>query len=154
MKHLLLITLVLLFTGSMQSKSYMGVSVTLTDGAETVIPFSGQPKVTITDGKLIIMTETATAEFDRSTVARFSFVSETTGVDEAMLGNNTIVKDGGSLCFNNLADGSVVKIYTADGQLVKNISASGSFTLNLDGFSAGVYIVSVNGVSTKIALTR
>ena len=144
----------LLFSSMMLAQEYNNVVVTLTDGTSRTISLSEKPIVTIANGKLVIKTDMSTTEFDRANVARFNFVSDLVGIDEISSDDNEVIKDGDNLYFSNLPENSLIKIYTADGSLVKRMTASGAYKISLAEFSAGVYIVSVNGVSTKIAITR
>ena len=144
----------LLFSSMMLAQEYNNVVVTLTDGTSRTISLSEKPIVTIANGKLVIKTEMSTTELDRANVARFNFVSDVVGVDRISSDDNGVIKEGDNLYFSNLPENSLIKIYTADGSLVKSMTASGAYKISLAEFSAGVYIVSVNGVSTKIAITR
>jgi hypothetical protein len=154
MRKVLMPLFLLLFSSMMLAQEYNNVVVTLTDGTRRTISLSEKPIVTIANGKLVIKTDMSTTEFDRANVARFNFVSDLVGIDEISSDDNEVIKDGDNLYFSNLPENSLIKIYTADGSLVKSMTASGAYKISLAEFSAGVYIVSVNGVSTKIAVTR
>ena len=154
MRKVLMPLFLLLFSSMMLAQEYNNVVVTLTDGTSRTISLSEKPIVTIANGKLVIKTDMSTTEFDRANVARFNFVSDLVGIDEISSDDNEVIKDGDNLYFSNLPENSLIKIYTADGSLVKSTTASGAYKISLAEFSAGVYIVSVNGVSTKIAITR
>lgn len=154
MRKVLMPLFLLLFSSMMLAQEYNNVVVTLTDGTSRTISLSEKPIVTIANGKLVIKTDMSTTEFDRANVARFNFVSDLVGIDEISSDDNEVIKDGDNLYFSNLPEDSLIKIYTADGSLVKSTTASGAYKISLADFSAGVYIVSVNGVSTKIAITR
>ena len=154
MRKVLMPLFLLLFSSMMLAQEYNNVVVTLTDGTSRTISLSEKPIVTIANGKLVIKTEMSTTELDRANVARFNFVSDVVGVDRISSDDNGVIKVGDNLYFSKLPENSLIKIYTADGSLVKNMTASGAYKISLADFSAGVYIVSVNGVSTKIAVTR
>lgn len=154
MRKVLMPLFLLLFSSMMLAQEYNNVVVTLTDGTSRTISLSEKPIVTIANGKLVIKTEMSTTELDRANVARFNFVSDVVGVDRISSDDNGVIKEGDNLYFSKLPENSLIKIYTADGSLVKNMTASGAYKISLADFSAGVYIVSVNGVSTKIAVTR
>ena len=150
----LILALLLLSVVVTHAQEYSKVVVTLTDGTSRTISLSEKPIVTIANGKLVIKTDMSTTEFDRANVARFNFDAEVDGVDEILLDDDGVTKDGDNLYLSNLPENSLIKIYTADGSLVKSMTASSAYTISLAELSAGVYIVSVNGVSTKIAVTR
>ncbi len=150
----LILTLLLLSVIVTQAKEYSKVVVTLTDGTSTTISLSEKPILTIANGKLVIKTDLTTTEFDRANVSRFNFIADVSGIDGIESESNDVYNDGGNLYFSNLIENSLIKIYATDGTLLKRETASGVYKISLAEFSAGVYIVSVNGVSTKIAVTR
>lgn len=150
----LILTLLLLSVVVTHAQEYSKVVVTLTDGTIRTISLSEKPIVTIANGKLVIKTEMTTTEFDRANVSRFNFISDVDGIEEIESDVQDVYKDGDNLCFSNLPENSLIEIYATDGTLLKRETASGTYKITLSDFSAGVYIVSVNGVSTKIAVTR
>lgn len=154
MRKILILSFLLFGCRVISAQEYNNVVVTLSDGTSQTISLSEKPIVTIANGKLVIKTDMSTTEFDRANVARFNFDAEVDGVDEILSDDNGVTKDGDNLYFSNLPENSLIKIYSADGSLVKNMTASGAYKISLAEFSVGVYIVSVNGVSTKIAVTR
>lgn len=138
-----------------QATEYAGILVTMIDGTSTTIRIDEKPIVTISNNKLIIKTTEATAEFDRAKVARFNFLDEESGIDGVQANESAFVKQEGDLfIFNNLPADSEIKIYNLEGVLMKNETATGDYALSTADLISGVYIVSVNGVSTKIAVTR
>lgn len=150
----LILTLLLLSVVVTHAQEYSKVVVTLTDGTIRTISLSEKPIVTIANGKLVIKTEMTTTEFDRANVSRFNFISDVDGIEEIESDIQDVYNDGDNLCFSNLPENSLIEIYATDGTLLKRETASGAYKISLSEISAGVYIVSVNGVSTKIAVTR
>ena len=150
----LILTLLLLSVVVTHAQEYSKVVVTLTDGTIRTISLSEKPIVTIANGKLVIKTDMTTTEFDRANVSRFNFISDVVGIKEIESDAQDVYNDGDSLCFSNFPENSLIEIYATDGTLLKRETASGTYKITLSDFSAGVYIVSVNGVSTKIAVTR
>ena len=150
----LILTLLLLSVVVTHAQEYSKVVVTLTDGTSRTISLSEKPIVTIANEKLVIKTEMTTTEFDRANVSRFNFISDVDGIEEIESDIQDVYNDGDHLCFSNLPENSLIEIYATDGTLLKRETASGTYKITLAELSAGVYIVSVNGVSTKIAVTR
>ena len=150
----LILTLLLLSVVVTHAQEYSKVVVTLTDGTIRTISLSEKPIVTIANGKLVIKTEMTTTEFDRANVSRFNFISDVDGIEEIESDVQDVYNDGENLYFSNLTENSLIEIYATDGTLLKRKTASGTYKITLAELSAGIYIVSVNGVSTKIAVTR
>ena len=154
MRKILILLYLFLVSIALYAQEYSYVVVTLTDGTSTTISLSEKPIVTIANGKLVIKTDMAATEFDRANVSRFNFIFDVSGIDGIESEANDVYHDGDHLCFSNLPENSLIEIYATDGTLLKRETASGAYKISLSEISAGVYIVSVNGVSTKIAVTR
>lgn len=148
---LLLITYFL----SARANDYVGILVTKTDGTTTVVSLSEKPIIKITGENLIIETEMSTTAFERSSVSRFNYLSDLIdAIDEINTAQKNISQNGNYLFFNNLIENSSIKIYNIDGVLIKDITATGNYTLNISEYSIGVYIVNINGTSTKIIIKQ
>ena len=151
MKKLLLTMLLMAMSFVSYAEGYAGILVTMVDGSTATISFDENPVIKLQPEKLIVKTDVATTEFDRSAVARFNYVTDLSGVEVIEKNDVEVVNKGGVLSFANLPTDSEIKLYSVDGKLLKNVIATGSYTLELTNLSTGVYILNVNGVSTKIA---
>ena len=151
MKKLLLTMLLMAMGFVSYAEGYAGILVTMVDGSTATISFDENPVIKLQPEKLIVKTDVATTEFDRSAVARFNYVTDLSGVEVIEKNDVEVVNKGGVLSFANLPTASEIKLYSVDGKLLKNEIATGSYTLELTNLSTGIYIVNVNGVSTKIA---
>ena len=151
MKKLLLTMLLMAMGFVSYAEGYAGILVTMVDGTTATISFDENPVIKLQPEKLIVQTDVATTEFDRSAVARFNYVTDLNGVEVIEKNDVEVVNKGGVLSFANLPTASEIKLYSVDGKLLKNEIATGSYTLELTNLSTGVYILNVNGVSTKIA---
>lgn len=133
------------------AEGYAGILVTMVDGSTATISFDENPVIKLQPEKLIVQTDVATTEFDRSAVARFNYVTDLSGVDAIKYGDFEVKDNGASLHFSNLPADSDIKLYSTEGKLLKSATATGSYHIGIADLPAGVYIVNVNGVSTKIA---
>ena len=133
------------------AESYEGILVTLVDGTTTTISFSEKPVIKFQSDKLVVHSDAVSTEFDRSTVARFNYVGDvTTRVDAVVKNDVKVFNKGGVLLFANLPVNSEIRLFSADGKLLKRDISTDNYVLNITDFSSGIYIVKVNGVSTKI----
>lgn len=133
------------------AKGYEGILVTMVDGTTATINFDENPIIKLKPEKLVVQTDIATTEFDRSTVARFNYVGDvTTRVDAVVKNDVKVFNKGGVLLFANLPVNSEIRLFSADGKLLKRDISTDNYVLNITDFSSGIYIVKVNGVSTKI----
>lgn len=143
----------LLMTVSISAMAFSGIEVTMSDGSSMVISMDERPVVTFSGSKLVIKTETSTTELERSKVKTFNYLSSSS-IEENNVGDSKVNNTGDALLFSNLPAGSEIKVHSVDGKLVKSAAAEGSYRINISDLSAGVYVVSVNGVSTKISVNR
>jgi len=133
------------------AKGYEGILVTMVDGTTATINFDENPIIKLKPEKLVVQTDIATTEFDRSKVARFNYVGDvTTRVDAVVKNDVKVFNKGGVLLFANLPVNSEIRLFSADGKLLKRDISTDNYVLNITDFSSGIYIVKVNGVSTKI----
>lgn len=149
------ILLLMMMLGAMiHAQEYESATLTMVNGTTTTVKFSGEPTIKFTDGKLIITTDEATTEFDRQDIRQLTY-NVVAGVENVNRDDISIDNNGEALVFSNLPYGSKVNVYDLSGRLLKSETASGnSFELPFNSLSKGIYIVSVNGVSTKISVTR
>ena len=133
--------------------AYSGIEVSMTDGSSVVISMKEHPVITFSGDKLVVKTVDSTTELDRSKVKTFSYLSSSS-VETVQVGDYTVDNTGTSLRFSGLPAESEITVHSVDGKLVGRATASGDYSIDLSGYSAGTYIVSVNGVSTKIAVKR
>lgn len=143
----------LLMSVSISASAYSGIEVTLTDGIGMLITMSERPVITFSGDKLVVKTETGITELDRSKVKTFNYLTSSS-VEEINVGDCKVNNTGDMLLFNNLPAGSEITVHDVSGKLVKSATAEGSYRINISDLSAGVYVVSVNGVSTKITIKR
>lgn len=144
----------LLLTVYMSAMAFTGLKVTLTDGSSTVISMSERPVVKFIGDKLVVTTDVSTTEFNRSKVKTFNYQAVISSIDDISGDGNMVSNIGESLQFSNLPTGSVITVHDVSGKLVKSAIADGNYRINISDLSAGVYLVSVNGVSTKISVNR
>ena len=148
----LLLTMSLMAMGVVSyAEGYAGILVTMVDGTTATISFEENPVIKLQPEKLIVQTDVATTEFDRSAVSRFNYVTDLNGIDIIGKDDVAVVGNGSSLYFSNLPADSDIKLYSTEGKLLKSATATGSYHIGIADLPTGVYIVNVNGVSTKIA---
>ena len=133
--------------------AYSGIEVSMTDGSSVVISMKEHPVITFSGDKLVVKTVDSTTELDRSKVKTFSYLSSSS-VETVQIGDYMVDNTGTSLRFSGLPAESEITVHSVDGKLVGRATVAGDYSIDLSGYSAGTYIVSVNGVSTKIAVKR
>ena len=101
-----------------------------------------EDRVIFADGELLF-------EFNRKKVDSFIF-SETVGIETAHADASAPVMGPGSMSFSNLPGNSRIQVVAINGSVVADVTVSGNYALNLNGWTAGVYVVKVNGLSYKV----
>lgn len=76
---------------------------------------------------------------------------EDNSVEKTWQNEVEVVNKGGVLSFANLPADSEIKLYSVDGKLLKSEVVTDNYSIIITNLTNGVYIVNVNGVSTKIA---
>ncbi len=76
---------------------------------------------------------------------------EGNSVEKTLQNDVEIINIGSVLLFSNLPTDSEIKLYAIDGKLLQNEVATGNYNINITNLPSGIYIVNVNGISTKIA---
>ncbi len=136
------------------AQEYESVTMTMVNGVTTTVKLSGEPTIKFVDDKLIITTKEATAEFDRQEIMQLNY-NVVAGVENINHDSISVVNNGEALIFENLPANSRIMVYDLSGRLLKSyIADSYIFELPFSSFFKGIYIVRVNGVSTKISVTR
>lgn len=155
MKKVFLLLMMLVVANVMYSQEYDGITLTMTDGTTTIVRLAGErPVIKFVDDKFVITTADATTEFNRSDIARLNY-NEGAGVETINQDDIAINNIGDALIVTGLPANSNIMVYSIDGRLISNEKSNDeTFVLQFNSLSKGVYIVSVNGVSTKISITR
>ncbi len=137
------------------AQEYNGITLTMRDGTASVITFKGEnPTITYSNNKLIISTTESTTEFDRNNVARLIY-NEGANVANIINDNISFNQKEDALIITGLPTNSNISIYSIDGRLINcENSIEDYYILYFNSLNNGIYIVSVNGVSTKISISR
>jgi hypothetical protein len=108
--------------------------------------------VTFEDDKLVIMSSVLDMRFDKSDVLRFTYKGGTMGVNTPTEDSN-VDQQGDKIVFHNIKPNDQVTIHSSNGIRVPvRLSRIGNdVTLSLSQIPNGVYILTVNGRTSKFA---
>ena len=129
---------------------YDKLNVHLTDGTTMEVVLVSDLKLSFTDTELVAKGTNVELTVPRESIVKFVHTPNQAGIDVVTAGGMTL--SGNTLSFDSLSAGSVVNVYTASGIQVRSLTAEGAVEIDLDGLTAGVYVVNVNGVSYKISV--
>ena len=124
-------------------------------GSVVAFALSKKPKITFTETDMQIIGEDIDVTYPLDDLARFTYETEddATAIKDINTEKEILYKfTGDSLLFPALKANSTVSIYSLNGTLVykKAIQTAGEYSFPLSSLNAGVYLVSVNGLTYKI----
>ena len=123
------------------------------DGTKVAYALAEKPKVTFTETELVIKTDFVEVNYLLENMVRFTYENaQSASITNLQTGEPSFRLDGESLLFSVLKANSVVSLYSLNGALVfnKNIRTAGEYSFPLSGLNAGVYVVTINGLTYKI----
>ncbi len=121
-----------------------------TDGTTTDVELYTQPNVQFRDEQVIITSPVLNLQYPQQDIARFTYKGTGTGIDAQIAPSGYSQKDG-QLVFRGLNPTDKVEVYSTNGNLVstKIFRTGNSITLSLSALPSGVYLLKVNGKTSK-----
>ncbi len=122
----------------------------LSDGTKTDIEVSQLPQIKFENDKVIITSSVLNMEYKAEEVLRFTYKGEGTAIspihDEA-----GVSQENGRLVFHGISSANQVSVYSTNGMRIPvSLSNNGGFySLSLSTIPTGVYILKVNGKTSK-----
>lgn len=156
MKRLFVICAALWSVAVVRADDYAYLSVVDLAGGSASFASSGA-KIVFADGMLVVTSGDVSGSFDLSTLD-YMVLTNTVSEDNtlALSGQSVVgadVRPGEGCVLVTAEEGARVCVYSSGGMEVAAGAASGKEGDRFgDGLQRGVYVVSVNGVSTKIVL--
>ena len=120
------------------------------DGTTTDVALYLMPKVEFQNDKVIITSTVLDMEYPKENILRFSYKGNGTGITTPKTEAN-YSQEGDRLVFHGITSIDKVAIYTTNGIRVPvHLTAAGEgVTLSLSSIPQGVYVLSVNGKTSK-----
>lgn len=120
------------------------------NGSTTDVELFTMPQVKFQDDKVLITSTVLDMEYPKSDVLRFTYKGSVSGIKDAKAKVN-VSQENGQLVFHGIKSSDKIAVYTVKGILVPaRIQRSGSSaTLPLSAIPSGVYLLSVNGRTSK-----
>lgn len=123
------------------------------DGTKVAYALVEKPKITFTETSLVIIAKDGEVNYPLDNMSRITYESSDISAIRNIITDELLIKmDGDYLLFPSLSANSVVSIHSLKGQqiLKKIIQKAGEYSFPLSNLSAGVYMVTVNGLTYKI----
>lgn len=120
------------------------------NGRTTDVELLTLPQVKFQDDKVIIGSSILNLEFSKDDVLRFTYKGGTLGINNASF-DGRVSQENGRLMFHGIKSSDKIAVYTAKGiRIPVNISRSkSSATLSLSSVPSGIYLLSINGRTSK-----
>ena len=155
MKLKMLVAAMLLGSLSVSAESYRIMVVTTKSGEDFTVNLTSQLSTTFVGGVMILSDIYVHVGVPMSDVTGWYYSN--TVVDEAespVADDVNVAHNGASIDINGLKDNSRLSLVTIDGRVVMDATASQTFTVDLSGLTNGVYVLTVNDQSYKIAVNK
>lgn len=120
------------------------------DGTTTDVELYTQPRIEFQNDKVLVTSTVLNMEYPKADVLRFTYKGGSLGVTTPKA-EADMSRDGDRLVFHNVKGTDQVAVYTANGIRVPvRLTRSGNTaTLLLSQIPTGVYLLSVNGRTSK-----
>lgn len=151
MKRYLLSAALLLTGMAAEADNYNYLMIQTTAGTSTYLTAVGT-KIVFSDGNLVATSGTESATFSLSELSYMVFTSdEPTSISNVKADSYGVYADGGRIVITGSGSQNV-SICSISGALIAKGTTSGGTTTFGGNLAAGVYIVNVNGESSKIVV--
>lgn len=120
------------------------------DGSTTEIELFTQPLVQFSGDKVLVTSPVINLEYGQNDIIRFTYRDIDTKISMPEARTDIEQKDG-QIVFHNVSSSDKVAVYKADGIRlpVQFIFQGGNAVLPLSSFPSGIYLLSVNGRTSK-----
>lgn len=145
-----LILAMLMFTLNASAQSNATLVLWHADGTTTDVALYLKPRV-VFDGDLVRITSTVLdMEYPKSNILRFSYTGKGSSISNPQ-SEASFTRDGDRLIFHGISSTDKVAVYNSEGIRVpvQLSAASDGVTLSISSIPKGVYVLSVNGKTSK-----
>ena len=144
--------LVLLLLLAANSRAQGNATLVLwhSDGTQTDIELFTMPQISFSGDQVVITSDVLNMEYPKTNVLRFTFKGNGTGIKAPQADADYSIRDG-QLTFHGISSTDRVAVYNASGiRVPARFAVNGSdISLSLSSIPSGVYILSVNGNTSK-----
>ena len=150
MRKILTFLMIVAFVVPLWAAPYNMVCVNLSDGSTVKIVMTESLEIQFDKENLVANSDGSEVTVPKTNILNFKHTYDASTAVEEVLNNNGLTFENGMLLFNGLPAEAVISVYDLSGKLLRRVNAEGDFSLSLDSFQKGIYIVNVNHVSYKV----
>ena len=152
-KKLLMLLLSFISLSAIADETKSFLVVWAKDGTQVAYALAEKPKIMFTETDLIIKANEVEVNYPLNNMARFTYEADDfTAIRNLRTDEVSFNLDGESLIFPALHANSTVSLHSLNGALIfsKTVHTAGEYSFPLSNLNAGVYVVTVNGLTYKI----
>ena len=148
-KQTFITVLLLIILGSMKVHAQTLV-LWHSDGTTTDVELFTQPNVRFVKDKVLVTSSVVNLEYDEKDVIRFTYKGKSTGITSP-LPDSDYSQENGQIVFHNVKATDKIALYKANGIRVpvRLTHQGNSATLSLSSIPSGIYLINVNGRTSK-----
>lgn len=155
MKVKMLVAAMLLSAMGVSAEAYRSVVITTKSGEDFTVNLSSQLSTTFADGNMVFTDTYVDVTVPMAEVTGWYYSNTVVVEAESPVAEEVnIDHNGATIDLTGLKDNSRVSLTAIDGRTVMEATASQAFTVDLSGLTTGVYVLTVNNQSYKIAVNR
>lgn len=112
-----------------------------------------RPMLSFSDDCLLVTSDSVEVSYPLSDVWKYTYeqTAGSSAISDVSYEGTSFSIDGGLIVFSGLNGSNILRVYTLGGLLLEDTTVStASYTYSLSSLSAGVYIISMNGMAFKI----
>ena len=133
--------------------SYKSIIVNQSDGSEMKVTIEDDMKTAVAEGNLVITcTKGDIKNWTFSTSAGSDDVW--TGIESPTASGTNCILNSDRIILSNLPEGSTVTLCSIDGRIVKRSRAEGDYELSISELPKGIYVLTYNKNTLKIAVAK
>lgn len=120
------------------------------DGTTTDVELFTQPNVLFKNNKVFVTSSVASLEYDEKDVVRFTYKGKSTGITSPSMDSN-YSQENGQVVFHEIKSTDKIALYKTNGIRVPVclVIHGNSATLPLSSIPSGIYLLCVNGRTSK-----
>lgn len=129
------------------------LNIHLADGTVQAVQLYTRPRLTFEGDRVVFTSPVATFSYDAQQVLRFTYSGGNLPDKVASPSSHDLFRQTGEqILFDAKVKASDIQLFTEDGKLlpVSLTTTNGRTTLSLTNLPAGVYVLSVNGQTSKV----
>lgn len=146
------LALVLSVSASALAANPVTLNIHLADGTVQSVQLYTRPQVTFEDDRVVFTSPVATFSYDAKQVLRFTYSGIQSDKASFPQAKDLFRQQGEQLLFDPSVKTSAIHLFTEDGRRlpVSLVTSNGRPSLSLKSLPAGVYVLSVNGQTSKL----